>query len=152
MVTKLSRSTWGTNATLSILYPAAEYLAPAWFTSAHTELNRSMSMISGTIQSITAHGLPTLYNIAPLQFCRQTALIKQRRKYSNNPELPFHDDIGHSQRFMPRKLFWKSAEDLHIENYDVTDATCGTKTGSKITPTPNYFVVLIWPTVVLSKK
>lgn len=74
IVQKLASTTWGAtaktlrSAALGLVYSAAEYCAPVWLNSAHTnkidcQLNASMRIISGTISSTPTRFLPVLSSI-----------------------------------------------------------------------------------------
>lgn len=105
LIRKLTATSWGASAhvlrtsVLGLVYPIAEYCASVWLNSAHTnkidvQLNESMRLITGTIQSTPLYWLPTLSNIAPANMRRQQILSREYRKIMSNPELPIHADIN----------------------------------------------------------
>ena len=105
IVRKLTATSWGASAhvlrttVLGLIYPTAEYCASVWLNSAHTnkidvQLNESMRLITGTIQSTPLYWLPTLSNIAPAHLRRKKILMREYNKIMNDPELPIHADIN----------------------------------------------------------
>lgn len=96
LIRKLSETSLGTSAhvlrtsVLGLVYPTAEYCASVWLNSNHTnkidvQLNESMRLITGTIQSILLYWLPTLSNIAPAHLRRERILSREFQKIMNDP-------------------------------------------------------------------
>ena len=105
----LAGTTWGAGAktlrtsALALCYSVAEYCAPVWMNSAHTnlvdvQLNNTMRTITGAVRCTITDWLPVLSNITPADIRREVAtsrmIIRARRK----PELPLLTDID----FHPR--------------------------------------------------
>lgn len=104
IITKLAGTTWGATAdvlrisALALVYSVAEYCAPVWLNSAHTQkidvqLNQTMRIITGTIKTTPLRWLPILSNIAPPGLRRTAALVREHRKIAANERLPIHQDI-----------------------------------------------------------
>ena len=69
-------------ATLSLVYPTAEYYAPVWCRSAHTPLidclsvlNDSLRMVTGCLRPTPTDHLPVLSGIQPAERCRMGAIL-----------------------------------------------------------------------------
>ena len=101
LLMKLAGSTWGTNANtlqssaLALCYSAAEYCAPVWSRSAHTnqvdvQLNSTMRLISGTLRSTW---LPVLSNIELPALRRKAATDKLVNKIVKHDSWPIQPDI-----------------------------------------------------------
>ncbi|VVC38695.1 Reverse transcriptase domain [Cinara cedri] len=82
IILKLSGTSWEDNANtlritmLSLVYSAAEYCAPVWINSTHTnkldtQLNSVMRIIGGTLKTTPLKWLPVLSNIAPPRIRRE---------------------------------------------------------------------------------
>lgn len=106
---KLCGTTWGSSAdtlrssALGLVYSAAEYAAPVWTHSCHTnkietQLNDTMRIISGTIRSTPRHWLPVLSHIPPPELRRMNALKKEYEKITNNPQHPANADLQDLER------------------------------------------------------
>lgn len=104
LIRNLANTSWGANAetlrtsAIALVYSTAEYCAPVWINSHHTNLvdtqiNQTMRTISGTIRTTQTAWLPVLSNIAPPQTRRLAALKTQAEKITNNTALPIHSDI-----------------------------------------------------------
>lgn len=104
IIHKLCGTTWGSSAStlrssaLGLVYSCAEYCAPVWLNSTHSnrvdvQLNNTMRIISGTIKSTPTHWLPTLSHIPPPHLRRQKALVREYQKIEKNPQLPIHEDF-----------------------------------------------------------
>jgi len=104
LLSKLAGSSWGAQAStlrtsaLAICYSAAEYCAPVWSRSSHTnlidsQLNETKQIITGTLQPTPLPWLPVLSHIAPPHLRRQEATTKLLTKIELNDSLPLHKDI-----------------------------------------------------------
>lgn len=98
---KLCGTSWGSTAdtlrtsALGLAYSTAEYGAPIWLNSAHTQkvdtqLNETMRIISGTLKSTPTDWLPILSHIPPPDFRRKAALLREYKRIQGNPQLPIH--------------------------------------------------------------
>ena len=79
-------------------YSAAEYCAPVWFRSPHTQqvntqLNNTMQIITGTLRSRPVTWLPVLSNILPLNTRRTELTCKMLQKVKDSPHLPIHTNL-----------------------------------------------------------
>lgn len=131
---KLTGTSWGASAhvlrttILGLVYPTAEYCASVWMNSAHTnkidvQLNQSMRLITGSIQSTPLYWLPTLSDIAPPDLRRKNILIRELNKIMANPELPIHDDINlnTAQRLKSRSSPLVNSLAITTENFNIND-------------------------------
>ena len=91
----LAGTPWGAGAkvlrtsALALCYSVAEYCAPVWRNSAHTnlvdvQLNNTMRTITGAVLCTRTDWLPVLSNIAPADIRTSRMIIRARGK----PELP----------------------------------------------------------------
>ena len=83
---------------LALCYSVADYCAPVWRNSAHTnlvdvQLNNTMRTITGTIRCTGTDWLPVLINIAPADIRRELATSKMILKARGKTELPLLIDI-----------------------------------------------------------
>lgn len=99
--------------------------ARVWINSCHTkqvdrQLNNTMRLISGTIQSIPLHWLTVLCNILPLYLCRNEILLREHKKITGNLEVPIQEDIPgfEPNRLNSRKSPTPTAECLQNNNYN----------------------------------
>lgn len=130
IIAELSSTSWGADANtlriraLALVYSAAEYCAPVWINSAHTnkldtQLNSAMRIIRGTLKTTPLKWLPVLSNKAFPKIRREQALIREWTKIKNNKNLPVHADVrlnADRLRLKSRKPLWKTAEMLLLEN------------------------------------
>lgn len=104
LLRKLAGTTWGATGSclrmsaLALVYSTAEYCCSSWLNSVHVKkidvlLNETMRLVTGTVASTPIEWLPALSNIAPPAIRRQTALVREYRKVTNNPDIPLYDDI-----------------------------------------------------------
>lgn len=104
LLRKLAGTTWGASArvlrttALALVYSCAEYCSSSSLNSAHakkvdTELNRSMRIITGTVQSTPLEWLPALSNIAPPAIRRQSNLLTMYIKILANDRIPLNKDL-----------------------------------------------------------
>ena len=86
LVRRLAGTTWGASAktlrisTQSLVFPAAEYCAPAWSRSPHAKkvdvaISSSLRTISGCLMPIPVFHLPVLAGIAPVGLRRKAATL-----------------------------------------------------------------------------
>lgn len=130
---KLAGTSWGCNgitlrtAALALVYSTAEYCCSAWLNSAHVnkidiQLNETMRIVSGAIQSTPLEWLPVMSNIAPTHLRRKAALQREFNKIENNLQLPIHQDLNDirgNYRLVSRFPIWKepffeSSNDLNL--------------------------------------
>lgn len=127
LLSKIAGSNWGAHAStlrssaLALCYSAAEYCAPVWARSHHTnlvdvKLNASMRIISGTLRPTPLPWLPVLSNISPPHLRREEASAKLLRKVMANDRLPLYTDIVFhpNVRLPSRRPIWLNppAEDM----------------------------------------
>ena len=104
LLSKLAGSSWGAfaptlrSSALALCYSTAEYCAPVWARSSHTnlldvKLNASMRIISGTLRPTPLPWLPVLSNIPPPHLRRREATARLLAKVSLNDRLPLNADI-----------------------------------------------------------
>jgi hypothetical protein len=109
IIHKLTGTSWGASSdvlrtsVLSLVYPTAEYCAPVWLGSSHTnkvdvELNKAMRCISGTLISTPCHWLPVLCRIPPPDLRRKHALLREARKIRDNQCLPMRPEFMDSTK------------------------------------------------------
>lgn len=135
LLRKLAGTTWGATATclrttaLALVYSCAEYCCTSWRNSAHTskidtELNKAMSLITGTVKSTPLEWLPALSRIAPPDIRWQNALLKLYRKTSDRPNVPLHTDLATTTvaRLKSRNPPAVTAYQLHTIGFDPLDA------------------------------
>lgn len=132
IIHKLCGTTWGSTAAtmrcsaLGLVYSAAEYCAPVWLNSSYTrlidvQLNTTMRLISGTLKSTPTQWLPLLSHIPPPELRRQSALLREFEKITDNPLLPIHEDLGdaNSTRLRSRRPPVRSAHELSTSNFQL---------------------------------
>jgi len=83
---------------MALCYSVAEYCAPVWSRSPHTELvdvqlNSTLRLISGTLRSTPLPWLPVLANIEPSALRRKAATDKLMKKIIAVDNWPIHSDI-----------------------------------------------------------
>ncbi len=109
LVHMIAGTTWGAGAktlrtsALGLCYSVAEYCAPVWRNSAHTnlvdvQLNNTMITINGAVRCTRPDWLPVLSNIAPADIRREVATSRTILRARGKPELPLLTDID----FHPR--------------------------------------------------
>ena len=109
----LAGTTWGAGAktlrtsALALCYSVAEYCAPVWRNSAHTnlvdvQLNNTMRTIAGAVRCPITDWLPVLSNIAPAD-----------SQGTGKPELPLLTDIDFHPRprVKSRRPIWSNLPD-----------------------------------------
>lgn len=131
LLKKLAGTSWGASASclrtsaLALVYTTAEYCCSTWLNSAHAskidvELNKTMRLITGTVDSTPINWLPALSNIAPPSIRRRSALKSIFNKVLNNSEIPLHQDVQEviNQRLKSRKPSTSTARELHTNGFD----------------------------------
>lgn len=134
LIRKLVGTNWGANgnvlrtSALSLVYSTAEYAAPVWYKSAHTnkvdvELNIAMRTITGAVDSTPLPWLHVNSNIAPPQLRRSLAAHNQWKKCfddSRSYELPIKQELEHPPppRLVSRSPIWSDTE-IKSPSYDV---------------------------------
>lgn len=116
---KLAGTTWGADTkvlrttALALVYSVAEYGAPVWLKSTHTQgidiaLNESLRVITGSVTSTPIEWLNVLAHIEPPEIRRTKAFLRQWEKQLDMPELPIHLDLNElpDQRLPSRKPPW----------------------------------------------
>ena len=100
----LTGTTWGAGvktlrtSALALCYSVAEYCAPVWRNSAHTnpvdvELNNTMRNITGAVRCTMTDWLPVLSSIAPADIRREVVTSITVIRARGKPELPLLTDI-----------------------------------------------------------
>lgn len=126
LLRKLAATTWGCKAdtlrtsTLALVHSAAEYCAPVWAGSHHTDLvdvevNSALRNISGTVRPTNTKWLPVICNIFPSDLRRELIIRKEHDKISNMQHLPITQDLEaiHSDiRLSSRRPFALQAQQL----------------------------------------
>ena len=120
LVHMLAGTTWGAGAktlrtsALALCYSVAEYCAPVWRNSAHTnlvdvQLNNTMRTITGAVRCPRTDWLPVLSNIAPADIRREVATSRMILRARGKPELPLLTDIDCDQK--SRRPIWSNLPD-----------------------------------------
>lgn len=131
LLRKLTGTTWGATASclrttaLGLVYSCAEYCCSTWLNSVHSakidvELNKTMRIISGTVDSTPLTWLPALCNIAPPSIRRRKALRNIFTKVLDNDEIPLHHEVQTTTavRLKSRKSSTSTAKNLHSSGFD----------------------------------
>ena len=124
LVHMLAGTTWGAGAktlrtsALALCYSVAEYCAPVWRNSAHTnlvdiQLNNTMRTITGAVRCTITDLLPVLSNIAPAYIRREVATSRMIIRARSKPELPLLTDIDFHPRprLKSRRPIWSNLPD-----------------------------------------
>jgi hypothetical protein len=127
LLMKLAGSTWGANActlrssAIALCYSVAEYCAPVWSRSAHTnlvdvQLNSTMRLITGTLRPTPLPWLPVLANIAPPPLRRSAATDRLVAKVSEHEAWGLYSDLHNPPpyRLKSRHPLWKDMECVDI--------------------------------------
>ena len=117
----LAGTTWGAGAktlrtsALALCYSVAEYCAPVWRNSAHTnlvdvQLNNTMRTITGAVRCTRTDWLPVLSNIAPADIRREVATSRTILRARSKPELPLLTDMDFNPRprLKSRRPIWSN--------------------------------------------
>ena len=132
LVHMLAGTTWGAGAktlrtsALALCYSVAEYCAPVWRNSAHTnlvdvQLNNTMRTITGSVRCTRTDWLPVLSNIAPADIRRELATSKMILRARDKPELPLLTDIDFHPRprLKSRRPIWSNLPDEALTIQDL---------------------------------
>ena len=124
LVHMLAGTTWRAGAktlctsALALCYSVAEYCAPVWRNSAHTnlvdvQLNNTMRTVTGAVRCTRTDWLPFLSNIAPADIRREVATSRTILRARGKPELPLLTDIGFHPRprLESRRPIWSNLPD-----------------------------------------
>ena len=103
---------------LALCYSVAEYCAPVWRNSVHTnlvdvQLNNTMRTITGAVRCTRTDWLPILSNIAPAYIRREGATSRMIIRARGKPELPLLTDIDFHPRprLKSRRPIWSNLLD-----------------------------------------
>ena len=133
IIKKLTRTAWGApqtilrTSTLALCYSVAEYCAPVWTRSSHTnlvdkKLREAMRTIGGCLKSTPTQWLPVLSSIAPPHIRREDANQKMIAKIKDLPDhIPLkqvYDEAPRTSRLKSRKPFYQS----ELEAFDSQEA------------------------------
>ena len=82
-------------ATLSLVYPTAEYCAPVWCRSAHTRLidsvlNDALRTVTGCLRPTPTDHLPILSGLQPAELRRLGATLSLAHRGSLDPDHILH--------------------------------------------------------------
>ena len=113
-------------ATLSLVYSAAEYCAPAWCRSAHTRLidsvlNDTLRIVTGCLRPTPTDHLPVLSGIQPVELCRMGATLSLAHRGSLDPDHILHGLLSGSSdtrqaRLRSRRPFVPGARNF-LDNF-----------------------------------
>ena len=112
---RLASSGWDTGAktsrtaTLSLIYSAAEYCAPAWCRSEHTRLidsvlDYALRIVTGCLRPTPTDNLPVLSGIQPAELRRQGAAFSLANRNSLNPSHILHGQLTEPQAASKQRL------------------------------------------------
>ena len=100
---------------LALCYSVAEYCAPFWRNSAHTNLVdvQLNNTITCAVRCTRTNWLPVLNNIAPADIRREVATSKMILRARGKPELPLLTDIDFHPRprLKSRRPIWSNLPD-----------------------------------------
>ena len=123
---KLCGTSWGASQTvlrtssLALCYSVAEYCAPVWTRSSHTnridvQLRESMRTISGCLKSTPIQWLPTMCAIAPPHIRREEASQRTMQRIKTMPDnIPLRQVTNNAPattRLKSRKPFYNSGHE-----------------------------------------
>lgn len=113
------------NGACNSLLGSEIYCCAVWLNSAHTdkidvELNRTMRIVNGNVDSTPLPWLPAISNILPPDIRRKISLMREYRKVMANVDLPLHEDIqsNHPKRLKSRKSPIETAKVLNESGFD----------------------------------
>ena len=123
LISKLAGTSWGASqevlrtSALALCYSAAEYCAPTWTRSAHTnkvdvQLNSTMRTISGAMRPTPTQWLPVMANITPPHLRREEATQNRLIQIElTDEETPLKNALQNApvtERLKSRKPFHKA--------------------------------------------
>ncbi|UYV65344.1 hypothetical protein LAZ67_3004010 [Cordylochernes scorpioides] len=127
-MTRLAGTTWGCGAdtlrttALALVYSVAEYCAPVWERSSHTDsidaqLNQTMRLITGNMRPTPIDWLPYLSNIAPPDLRRKKSTSNLLSKIKANTKLPINTvlEIPPPTRLISRNPAWVADENVDLK-------------------------------------
>jgi hypothetical protein len=105
LIRKLAGSTWGADAStlrisvLALVFAPAEYCAPVWCRSSHTqlvdsELNNAVRVITGCLLNTPVSSLYVMSNIAPPPIRREALALKSAWKALSDESSLLHEMIA----------------------------------------------------------
>ncbi|UYV75865.1 hypothetical protein LAZ67_13001600 [Cordylochernes scorpioides] len=128
IMTRLAGTTWGCSAdtlrttALALVYSVAEYCAPVWERSSHTDsidaqLNQTMRLITGNMRPTPIDWLPYLSNIAPPDLRRKKSTSNLLSKIKANTKLPINTvlEIPPPTRLISRNPVWVADENVDLK-------------------------------------
>ncbi|UYV76478.1 hypothetical protein LAZ67_14000543 [Cordylochernes scorpioides] len=128
IMTRLAGTTWGCGAdtlrttALALVYSVAEYCAPVWERSSHTDsidaqLNQTMRLITGNMRPTPIDWLPYLSNIAPPDLRRKKSTSNLLSKIKANTKLPINTvlEIPPPTRLISRNPVWVADENVDLK-------------------------------------
>ncbi|UYV73175.1 hypothetical protein LAZ67_10002087 [Cordylochernes scorpioides] len=128
IMTRLAGTTWGCGAdtlrttALALVYSVAEYCAPVWERSSHTDsidaqLNQTMRLITGNMRPTPIDWLPYLSNIAPPDLRRKKSTSNLLSKIKANTKLPINTvlEIPPPTRLISRNPAWVADENVDLK-------------------------------------
>ncbi|UYV69795.1 hypothetical protein LAZ67_7000750, partial [Cordylochernes scorpioides] len=128
IMTRLAGTTWGCSAdtlrttALALVYSVAEYCAPVWERSSHTDsidaqLNQTMRLITGNMRPTPIDWLPYLSNIAPPDLRRKKSTSNLLSKIKANTKLPINTvlEIPPPTRLISRNPAWVADENVDLK-------------------------------------
>ncbi|UYV80111.1 hypothetical protein LAZ67_18001732 [Cordylochernes scorpioides] len=128
IMTRLAGTTWGCDAdtlrttALALVYSVAEYCAPVWERSSHTDsidaqLNQTMRLITGNMRPTPIDWLPYLSNIAPPDLRRKKSTSNLLSKIKANTKLPINTvlEIPPPTRLISRNPAWVADENVDLK-------------------------------------
>lgn len=127
---RLCGTTWGSTAeklrtsALGLAYSTAEYGAPIWLNSTHTQKVDTMRIISRTLKSTPTEWLPILRHISAPDLWSEAGLLREYKRIQGNPQLPIHQDIDKScrNRLRSRRLTIRTSRELHTSQFNPKDS------------------------------
>ncbi|UYV68046.1 hypothetical protein LAZ67_5002899 [Cordylochernes scorpioides] len=128
IMTRLAGTTWGCGAdtlrttALALVYSVAEYCAPVWERSSHTDsidaqLNQTMRLITGNMRPTPIDWLPYLSNIAPPDLRRKKSTSNLLSKIKANTKLPINTvlETPPPTRLISRNPAWVADENVDLK-------------------------------------
>ncbi|UYV74730.1 hypothetical protein LAZ67_12000730 [Cordylochernes scorpioides] len=128
IMTRLAGTTWGCSAdtlrttALALVYSVAEYCAPVWERSSHTDsidaqLNQTMRLITGNMRPTPIDWLPYLSNIAPPDLRRKKSTSNLLSKIKANTKLSINTalEIPPPTRLISRNPAWVADENVDLK-------------------------------------
>ena len=99
-------------AALSLIYPTAEYCAPAWCSSAHTRLiysvlNDALRIVTGCLRPTPTDNLPVLSSIQPAELRRQEVTLSLANRSSLDPGHILHGQLTEPQAASRERLKYR---------------------------------------------